>query len=259
MVALLVFFFFRDKPASVANRASLRDKEQSFWVSLREVAKNRNVIVLSFIYGFAISAVNTSATIVGEVVKYFNFTSSDASIFGITVVVGGVFGCVIVSIFVTRTKKFKLTIVFLLLMTTLVQSFATYGYYSGTFWMEILASFFFGFFSLPLIPIVFELGVEVSHPFDESYPSAVITSGELVMSIVMNPVCSALIKEHDREGALISFYIIVGMIALGFVSSLFIKEDLKRQQFEQERSFLVVDNGPEALGYVHKQSTINSD
>ena len=111
--------------------------------------------------------------------------------------------------------------------------------------MECLGSFFFGLCSLPLIPIVFELGVEVSHPFDESYSSAMIASGELLLSIIMNPICSSLITKHERAGALISFYIIIGSIAVGFVCSLFIKEDLKRLQFEKEKSFITVDNGPE--------------
>ena len=76
VIALLVFILFKDKPKTVANRASKRQKEKNFVISLKTVAKNKNIYVLSMIYGFTISAVNTSATIVGEVVEFFGFTST---------------------------------------------------------------------------------------------------------------------------------------------------------------------------------------
>jgi len=41
--------------------------------------------------------------------------------------------------------------------------------YLGNFPVLLVTSIFLGFFSLPVIPITFELGCEITHPIGESF------------------------------------------------------------------------------------------
>ena len=74
-IAFLIFIFFREKPPTPANRSSKRKRETDYMKSLKEVLSNWNIYVLAFVYGTLIASMNIAATVGGEIVPYFGYTS----------------------------------------------------------------------------------------------------------------------------------------------------------------------------------------
>ena len=178
---------------------------------MRAISKNWNLFIIAFIYGTVIAAMNTAATAGGEIAPYFDFTPKQASYFGISLILGGLIGSVINGIILTRTKKFKLLIVSCAAVSLICRSLMAYGYTLNKSWLMILLSFLSGIFTLPLIPTCYEMGVEVTHPLDETFSAAVVTLAEVVMSIILNTTCSHLISEYKKDGCFDTLYILIGV------------------------------------------------
>ena len=113
----------------------------------------------------------------------------------------------------------------------------TYGYILGSFWLVILSNCLKGFFIIGMFPVMLDLILETSYPTDEIYSQSFLSVFIFIFSNFVVTLASFLIKNLEKEGSLICLYLSIGLIALAFINSLFIKEDFKRLKFEQQKSY----------------------
>jgi FLVCR family feline leukemia virus subgroup C receptor-related protein len=203
--------FFRDKPPTPANRIGRIVVEKNYRSSIRAISRNWNLFIVAFLYGTLIASMNVAATVGGEITGYFGFTTKQASYFGISLIIGGLIGSVVSGIILTKTKKFKLLAICCAGGSLIARLVMSYSYHLNLAWFTVLCSIFSGFFTLPLIPLCYELGVEITHPIDETFSASVITIAEILMSILMNSVCSNLISKHGKDGSIDTLYVFIGM------------------------------------------------
>jgi len=83
-------------------------------------------------------------------------------------IISGVSGAIISGIFVAKTKKFKITIIVCNIMGLLSMLSFMGSLYLKKISLSILSTVFYGFFSLPLYPLNYELASEIYFPIGES-------------------------------------------------------------------------------------------
>ena len=82
---------------------------------------------------------------------------------------------------VQRTKKFKKALVIISIMSLLMTLANAYCLTTGNAGLVTATSFFMGFVLVPILPIGFELGVEITYPVDESYSAGMLMSiGQII-------------------------------------------------------------------------------
>ena len=69
-------------------------------------------------------------------------------------------------------------------MSLLMTGINAYGFTTGIPSLVTVTSFLMGFVLVPILPIGFELGVEITYPVDESYSAGMLMSGGQIIGFV---------------------------------------------------------------------------
>lgn len=171
---------------------------------------------------------NTLGTVVGEIADQYGFSADDASLFGAVFIIGGLVGSAAFGIWVELKKTYKLSVIIISLLSVLSMIGTSFSFLSGNSILVTVACFLVGASMIPIMAVGFELGVEVTHPIDESFSTGLLMSAGQLLGIVYTVFSSILITDHGKEGCWISEIIYIVSLFIAFALSFFIKEDLRR-------------------------------
>ena len=147
-------------------------------------------------------------------------------------------GGLLINVLLSKIKKYKVIMIMTTFGLLLSQTFSVYGIMNGSVYLSTTGFTLFGFFYIGLISVTIELGGEITYPIDEIYSQSYLNVSKTIFSNIFIPIASELIDNLGKDGAVMSLYMCIGFSVLGFLFSLFIKEDLKRTQYENGNSFL---------------------
>lgn len=89
--------------------------------------------------------------------------------FGALFIIGGLMGSAVFGIYVEKTKKFKLVINLIGILSVFFGIIIMLSFGWGIMWLTTIFCFAIGFSMIPIMPIGFEFGVEMSYPVDEAF------------------------------------------------------------------------------------------
>ena len=92
----------------------------------------------------------------------------------------------------------------MVLFSLIAKGSVIYSFTLGNPFYTAISAGLGGFFTIPLVPICFELGVEITHPVDESFSAAFLMTSEQILSAIFNVSCSMLIQHFGKDGCLYS-------------------------------------------------------
>lgn len=131
---------------------------------LRQTLRNKNFILLMFIFFVGLGAFNAVTTWIEEVLAPRGFSSTQAGDAGGLMIFGGILGALIVP---ALSDKYRKRTPFLLLAI----AGATVGLagitFAGSYLPLLASSFVFGFFLLSAGPVGFQYGAEIAYPAPE--------------------------------------------------------------------------------------------
>jgi MFS family permease len=236
-----VALIFSSKPPTPPSKSG-GEVRADFKASMRTLLKNKSFVYLFISFSAGLGSFNTMATLIAELTTPFGFNAvktkqSDASVFGASLILSGLVGCAVFAGVVGKYRTYKKCLVIAYIG----------GIASGTvFALSLLAKdvyvtacvcCVFGFLMLPLLPISFELGCELTFPVGEAMTGGLLNAGGQVWGIMQIIVTNALL-----EWPLVANLIVPGCLVVGLVFSVLVKQELRRAA-EDERP-------PSLHGYV---------
>jgi len=225
---------FRSRPPTPPSLAASSQREQKFTEAIKSIFKSKDFVILFIVFGLALGAFNTLATIINELVDPFGYTNNDSGIFGALFVLLGLIGAGVVGAIVDKTRVYGATYKITLLACTFLGSCAllmfTLLLKPGKFELIAVAVSLVGFTMTPVLPISLELGCEVCYPIGEATPTGfLMTSGQIV-GIIMIIATDQLISQGHVVAA---SWLVVALTTAAFLIMLLFNGKLKRLQHEK--------------------------
>lgn len=138
---------------------------------LKLLFSNRNFLILAIIFLFGMGIFNMITTYIELIVIPRGFDSFFAGILGMLILVGGIFGTIIMSILSDVFKKRKIIMIISLLIAAL-----SLLMFSFTFdaLLLMISSFIFGFGLMGVTPLALEYAADTTKPVPEATSNGVL-------------------------------------------------------------------------------------
>ncbi|EGR32652.1 major facilitator superfamily protein, putative [Ichthyophthirius multifiliis] len=234
-IVFLNFYFFCDKPKTPPSYCSFQ-KREPFIKSLKILIINKTYIFISIAFSSVYGTFIVLSVILDQILNPFGFFSSHTSLIGAIFVFSGLLG----TVYFLNELKNENNYLYLLKKLTFCGILSLVSFqsilFSQIFILVCLPTFTLGFFVIPLIPIILELANEVCFPIGEAVITGFIYSISHIMGFLLGMGFSVIIQKFEGE-KIGSVFCCLGFILLfliAFISIFFIKQTLKRTQFEKK-------------------------
>lgn len=91
-----------------------------------------------------------------------------------------------------------------------------------------------GFNLIPMVPISYDLGCELSFPVGEAQVVGIVTGGAMIYTVVLSLTISAAVGFGTPKQSAICMGIYIGLSLIGCILYSFVKINLKRRDHEQK-------------------------
>ncbi len=180
---ILFLIFIRDKPKLPPNPIAA-EKKVSMTVGLKSLFTNRDFLLLLGSFFIGLGAFNAIMTKIDFLFKDRALGIDSTIVPGIMgglLVVGGIFGAVILSALSDKYHRRKL---FLVLAIGLSIPLTLLLQYSTSLWLLGMSSFILGFFLVSALPIGLTYAVEKTHPVPEATSNGILMLSGQITGII---------------------------------------------------------------------------
>jgi MFS family permease len=210
---VLFIFFFREKPEFPPN-AIAAEKKVTMTVGIKALFKNRDYLLLLVLFFIGLGAFNAILTKIDCIFKDRILDINNAlapGIIGGLIVIGGIFGAVILAALSDKYHKRK---IFLVLSAGLGIPLTVLLQYSSSIVVLGACGFVFGFFLVAALPVGLTYAVEKTHPVPEATSNGILMlSGQIsglpiviffdmklvTILFIAAFICSLMMKEIKTE------------------------------------------------------------
>jgi len=233
VILILVAIFFKNAPPSPPSPIAIETDTQAqipFMQGVKGSFTNRNSLFLLISFGILNGTMNTLGTIIGIIAGNYGYSTSDASLFGATFIVGGFIGSGVFGTIVELRKNYKvmLTLIAFLsivLPTVLIILFA----YEAQKLLVATGATLTGFAIIPVLAVAIDFAAELTYPIPPQISSGLMFASGNTFGIIMTLSSLAAIDNiGGSKGNIIGQSILVVFAVIAFIFSLAIEEDLKR-------------------------------
>jgi MFS family permease len=180
---ILFLCFVKDKPKLPPNPFAA-EKKVSMTVGLRLIFRNKDFLLLLGSFFIGLGAFNAIMTKIDYIFKDRPLGIDSTLVPGIMgglLVVGGIFGAVVISALSDKYHRRKLFLVLAMSMsiplTLLLQ-------YASSLWILGICSFIFGFFLVSAMPVGLTYAVEKTHPVPEATSNGILMLSGQITGII---------------------------------------------------------------------------
>ena len=213
-LALLILntVFLRAVPKTPSS--NIQNKEQlSLKQTFQSIKKDRNLWKFFLSYSIFYGSFQIFGSISNFLIKPFGYKDLTISLSAVSLILLGAVGAVVSSIFIKRTRNYKL----LITATT----------FAGTGIMILLVCQLFiipnafitiaivgclGFVVIPVIPNSYEIGCELAFPIGEAQVTGLLNGGSLIWAFVIDSLLTLIIGFGDKTKTFIYFVILIGCL-----------------------------------------------
>ncbi len=162
--AILTLVFLREQPATPP---SLSDRDERFRVGegLRQIFRERSMVILIILFFIAIGMFNAITTVIDQIGALKGLTTDQTGLVGGLIVIGAIVGAGIFPIISDRVRRRKPFIV--IAMIGALPGLAGITIFRD-YTLLLVSAFVLGFFVVSAMPIGFQYSAEISYPAPES-------------------------------------------------------------------------------------------
>jgi sugar phosphate permease len=187
---------------------------------LKLIFRSKDFNWLMFIFFIGLGVFNAVTTWIENIVYPRGFSSEQAGITGGLMIVGGLFGALIIPMLSDHYKKRTPFIIIALAGATLSLAGITFA---TEYWMLLVSGTAFGFFLLSSGPIGFQYGAEVTYPISEG-----TSNGFLLLMGQISGIAFILGMDSFKSVATGSMtkplILMIGLMVLSFLATLRLRE-----------------------------------
>ena len=226
--------------------------------ALIAMSKNWGFMCNNIIFTLLYSCQNALATVLGEIATVYGFEPEEASLFGVTIIVGAVIGSILYGFLLEKLKNYKSVLVFICIASTISTTALIYIMPSGV--IEYVAAVFFciGFNIISVAVVCFDLGVEQLYPLGESFSPTILNLSDAIGTLILISLCTTLLEganfeeTGNQDGAYQILWLFPFMCFTAFIITFVFKVELNRQNAENaaeaiETLFLANPQQPECV------------
>lgn len=224
-------------------KAELCVDQMSFKEQLKKSLTNVNYILLVFSYGINTGVYYALGTLLNVILQAYFPANVHIGWIGFTMVVSGIIGSVVVGVILDKTKKFRLIIVLVYLITLIWMGGFTGLLLLKNYPLAYVSMFCLGFTMTGFLPLGFEFAAELTYPINEGLTSGMLNASAQLCGIIFTLTASKLTTVWDVKWINTLF---TGLLLIGFTLMAVIKEDLRRQNVLRQQSNAVAENANDA-------------
>lgn len=232
ILLLPALFLMKEKPPTPPSAGAAKEK-YSYKESLNQLSKNQNFLIFLGGVAFFWGTYSSLATIMNPLISPMGYESIVSGYYGGLVLVTGMTGSIIWGIYVGISKKYKRSLLTLASLSTSVLVVLLFVGPKGDAVLTGVWISLYGFFTTPMLPIIFELCCEITFPVAEANAGGLTYMMTQLMGIVGTLIANIFLGEKTVEGSLSAFKLLIGMQSIGLIAMAFTKEDLRRTNYEQ--------------------------
>ena len=225
-VFLAVLLGFSEKPGVLPSKSAGQPRE-AFRPALKAVFRNKAYLLLLLAFSMVSAAQYLVATLISIISEPYGFSSLDSSIFGGLFFVVGLVGAGVFGTIVASVKKYKL-----ICIIECVGALGSLLFFVFTLPLRLMAVSciavgMLGFMLNPIIPISYELAIEITYPIGEAMTGGILNCGGQVLGIVGIGLSYGL-----QNQSMIICGICAAGLGIGAISLWFTKEELQRNTID---------------------------
>jgi len=185
---------------------------------------NKSFVFLAFAFAFMQCVFYSISTVIGEIGKPYFFTAYHASLFGLLLIVVGTLGSLVVGAFLLYTDKHTRIMTSCCTVGVLAMSLLLPSYETHSVVLVAIMCSLIGFCFIGIIPIVFELSIEITFPVGEALSGGFLMWAAQTTAIFFMPVCSAILDHaHSVTMTRLCLAVISASGFVGLVCTCFVK------------------------------------
>jgi predicted MFS family arabinose efflux permease len=239
VIFLLVLIFMREKPPT-APSSTQSSQSPDLKSEIKAVFKNKNFIILMVSFGIILGMMNTYGTIIGILTSALSYGPEAASVFGAVFIIGGIIGSAVFGILVEIKKNYRAATITICGISSIMPLALMFSFLTMNDTLVSVCCFITGFAMIAILPVGMDFGVELTHPTPEPVSSGLLMSSGAVVGIVLTITASESIhyfEEHGKTtlGCNIAQIVLTVFAWVAFITSFFIKEDLRRIKEAKEK------------------------
>jgi hypothetical protein len=187
-----LMIFAKNKPISPPSKAANRkDEELDFKKELKTLLKNRSYILQCVCFMSIDSICTAMGAIVASLTQPYDYTPIANALCGGIFIISGVIGSFLISIYLDRSPRFKLSIIvtstFAILSTGLSIITLPMGLLPFALTVALM-----GLSTIPLTPISFAFAVELTYPTPEAMSNGMMSLPNKLYGAIMGVIASTL-------------------------------------------------------------------
>jgi len=232
ILLLPALFLMREKPPTPPSAGAAKEK-YNYKESLKQLSQNKNFLIFLGGVAFFWGTYSSLATIMNPLISPMGYESIVSGYYGGLVLVTGMIGSIIWGIYVGISKKYKRSLMTLASLSTSMLIVLLFVGPKGDAVLTGVWISLYGFFTTPMLPIIFELCCEITFPVAEANAGGLTYMMTQFMGICGTLIANIFLSEKTIDGSLSAFRLLICMQAIGLIAISFTKEDLKRTNYEK--------------------------
>ncbi|KAJ3271989.1 Major facilitator super domain-containing protein 7 [Terramyces sp. JEL0728] len=219
-------FWVEDKPKTPPSH-SADIAPITFKEGLKRLFSTRQFVYLFVILTAMLGMFNAYITLISNYVTPFGYSESDAGNLGVVTIVVGIVSAAVIGPYLDFSKNHAMVLKICCFVTTAGSILCFIGCQPDSLYLWYIGSVLFGLGGFPIVPMVLELGVEVTFPIDEGTSAGFLLLGGNAGGIFFLFVSNALSFDGNLKYGVLLLVIGAGIAA---VTSLFFKNENRRNK-----------------------------
>lgn len=229
---------FRNKPPTPPSKGAETEK-YDYTHSLKALMKNKNYLRFLISAGSFWGAFNVMAIVLQPLISPFGFSSSEAGSYGGLSLLAGLLGSIALGAYVSTTREFKKNILRCQYISLGSMVLLVVLAFIGNPWLFGAGVVVFGFFTTALLPLFFEICVEISFPVNEATAGGFFIMGTQVTAIIVSEAVDFILEidsGNDNLARMLSVICMALVVLLeygGTLAFIGVREDMRRTRYEK--------------------------
>ena len=185
--------------------------------------KNYLILMVPFVINYAVH--HCLSAVLAYLLAPYDYTQKQGSAMGVGYIFVGIIGSIIFARQLDINRNYLKVLRIVCFGAVVVWTLGIWALPSNNVPILALGEMLAGFFTIPIIPVGYQFGIEISYPAGEAMSNGVFSFMVQIVSLIVTYIGTSLCTDETSVPCLV---FIVGLLSVSALFSLFVKEDLRR-------------------------------